>query len=102
MKTISEQVEIDIDHAKEAVERSAALRRRLRRRTKTADKNRQTLLNVEHDHLKDAMAPLRSVLGKLAFVSITAKQEHRLRTTSKLIQAERQKVRKMLGLVPWN
>ena len=48
------------------------------------------------------MVPIRSAIGRLAYRPVPEKVETQLRQTSKQLQAERQKLLKMLGRVPWN
>jgi len=102
MKSLSEQVKSSLTDAEEAIKSSSAARAKLRRKTKPDDPHRRAVLEVELERLVFAMGPIRSAIGKLAYNQIPEKQEERLRSVSLKLQRERQKVKKMLGLVPWN
>ena len=102
MKSTDSTLKPLIEAGNEAVKSAAKRRAHLRRRTRTADKHRRMLLEAELASLRAAMVPLRSYLGRIAYISVSEKTEAQLRATSKSIQAESQKLKKMLGLVPWN
>lgn len=88
--------------AEGVIKSSSEARAKLRRKTKPDDPHRRATLEVELERLTFVMAPIRSAIGKLAYNQIPEKQEERLRDVSLRLQRERQKVKKMLGLVPWN
>ena len=91
-----------IEEAAAAVKSASERRAHLRRRTKKGDGFRRASLESEVAKLEAAMVPIRSAIGRLAYRPVPEKVETQLRQTSKQLQAERQKLLKMLGRVPWN
>jgi len=96
MKTLPEQVKIAVAEAQEAIESSRQRRAHLRRKTKKSDAHRQMLLRSEVEQLEQVMRPLRSTMGRIAYLDLNPKAEALVRTTSRAVQLERQKLHKML------
>ena len=96
MKTLPEQVKNAVAEAQEAIESSRQRRAHLRRKTKKTDAHRQMLLQSEVDRLVEVMRPLRSTMGRIAYMDLNPKAEALVRQTSRAVQLERQKVNKML------
>ena len=102
MNKLSDDLIEAIQFAEDAIASAERSRKKLRRKTRQTDQYRDKRLESEKANLEAAMIPLRSAMGRLAFLRLSDADEVRLRLTSKRLQAERQKIKKMLGLVPWN
>lgn len=87
-----------LDNAEAAVAFAQQVRKFHRRRTaKTADQ-RQRDLDIAIQRLKDAMAPLRSEIGRFPYgpqSSIAEENRERIREASAALQRERRKLWKM-------
>lgn len=102
MTKLTEDLIQAIQFAEDAIASAGRSRKKLRRKTRQTDQYREKRLESEKANLEDAMIPLRSAMGRIAFLQLPKIDEVKLRLTSKRLQAERQKIKKMLGLVPWN
>ena len=86
-----------IEAAEEAITSAAFLRRTIRRKTKRGDARRATALTAAIENLEEAMIPIRSEMGRLSFLNLSARLEAKLRQTSLDCQGERKRLLKMLG-----
>lgn len=88
----------DIETAVAACQYAQQVRRYHRRRSGRTSRQRETEINLALTRLKEAMAPLRSHIGKFPYgPQTTVADENRqlIRDTSAAIQAERRKLWKM-------
>lgn len=87
-----------IETAVAACQYAQQVRRYHRRRTNRTSSQRETEIEIALTRLKEAMAPLRSHIGKFPYgPQTTAAEENRqlIRDASTAIQAERRKLWKM-------
>ena len=88
-----------LDAADAAVRNAQDVRRYHRRRTQRRSSQRKTDIAVALQRLKEAMAPLKSEIGKFPYGPQTTEAEKNrqlIRKASDAIQAERRKLWKML------
>lgn len=85
----------DDGHA--AANSAASLRVHLRGRTKKTDASRISRIGTELDRLDDVAGPLRSVIGRLPYITVITQAEIAyVKDASKRLQYERSQLKKML------
>jgi hypothetical protein len=84
-----------VDHARKVTRDCEAARSHLRRRTRPGEENREARLALYITALHDAMAPIRSQIGKIPYGSVAPRDEVILRDVSKRLKYERKQLRKM-------
>jgi len=85
-----------VDRADAAVAEAKRLREFYRRRHKRTSDLRVRQLSAALEDLTAAAAPVRSAMGRLPYMRISAALEDRLREASLQLQSERRKLSKML------
>jgi hypothetical protein len=89
-------IETLVDRAEAAAAEAERLRKFYRRRHKRTSELRVKQLTAALEDLTEAAAPVRSAMGRLPYMRISAALEERLRDTSLSLQSERRKISKML------
>ena len=87
-----------IESAEAAIEFAQSVRKVHRRKTSKDSPQRIADIETAQERLKDAMGPLRGLMGRFPYgpqTSIAEKNRARIRATSKAIQAERRKLWKL-------
>jgi len=80
-----------------AADDAQALRHHLRGRTKKSDASRISRIGTELDRLDAVSRPLRSVVGRLPYITVITQAEIAdVKAASKRIQYERSQLKKML------
>lgn len=95
MGVTDDQLEQDLDAAREAVVLVEGTRAKLRRTTLPGDESRERQLDAARRQLDEVMRPLRRRIGQLVWDPIPSRQERALRDVSKSIQRERRRIKKM-------
>jgi hypothetical protein len=88
-------VEHDLDRAEEAVAEARAVRHALRWKVEKSDPGRKAQIEDELDNVAEAMAPIRSYIGRLMFEPLPDALEARLRDVSKQLQHQRRALKRM-------
>lgn len=89
--------------ANSAVKHAQDVRAFHRKRTRPGERHRSVDVRNALKRLRDAMAPIRSALGRAPYDKLNAttrKRHDELRAVSQLIQAERRKLWKLRGGKP--
>lgn len=94
---VDTKIEQLLAEADAAIAEAIRLRKFYRRRMKPTNELRQRHLTGALEELLRVSGQLRSVMGRLPYIIIPVALEDRLRDTSSSLQAERRKLRKMLG-----
>lgn len=85
-----------IERADAAANEAERLRKFYRRSHKRASELRVKQLTAALDNIAEASRPIRSTMGRLPYIRISAALEDQLRDASQRLQSERRKLSKML------
>jgi hypothetical protein len=87
-----------IEQADAILAECKSIRALFRRSTKRGNPFRNESLTASVNAISSIMVPVRSEMGRISYLSLGDQLEDQLRATSRQLQLERQKLRKMLGI----
>ncbi len=91
-------IEQDIANGQAEADRSNALRKKLRWRSKPGNMKRERDIGRRLSAIDVAMKPLRAHIGRLAWEPLPDDLDEALRETSRALQTERKQLKKMRRL----
>lgn len=85
----------DINKANRVAAKARLLRENLRWEVPPGDETREAQITEHLALIDEAMKPIRSTIGRLAWITLRGVDEQRLRVASQALQYERKQLKKM-------